>query len=179
MIGTPSHVAGQIEGQTIDRRTDISRPASFLPDHGSKPFQGHRLGRQKIIQDDPVWPSKLMQIPSELDRVARARQGADHRYQTARSPKHWRALPSARGAGRSPSARAQRPAARRRRNLGRREGQRRSRRPSRSTSDGFRPACSSTWRKAGGGTRGKKNQRLVARVARPSIQNRTTPDSSW
>ena len=91
MIGTPSYMSPeQIQGQTIDHRTDIFSAGilfyQFLT--GQKPFEGQQWAlAKKIIQDDPVWPSKLVQIPSEIDRVvARAMAKApEHRYQRARA----------------------------------------------------------------------------------------------
>ena len=90
MIGTPSHMSPeQIQGQTIDRRTDIFSAGIVFYQilTGQKPFEGAGWAlAKKIIQDDPVWPSKLMQIPPEIDRVvarALAKEAAD-RYQTAR-----------------------------------------------------------------------------------------------
>jgi eukaryotic-like serine/threonine-protein kinase len=91
IIGTPSHMSPeQIQGQPIDRRTDIFSAGivfyQFLT--GKKPFEGTQWAlAKKIIQDDPVWPSTLMEIPAELDRVmARALAKApEHRYQTARA----------------------------------------------------------------------------------------------
>jgi eukaryotic-like serine/threonine-protein kinase len=91
MIGTLSYMSPeQIQGQTIDRRTDIFSAGivfyQFLT--GQKPFQGTQWElAKKIVQDDPVWPSTLMQIPSEIDRVvARAlAKLPEHRYQSARS----------------------------------------------------------------------------------------------
>jgi len=55
---------------------------------GQKPFEGTQWAlAKKIIQDDPVWPSTLVQIPAAIDRVvARALAKApENRYQTARS----------------------------------------------------------------------------------------------
>ena len=91
VIGTPSHMSPeQIQGQPIDRRTDIFSAGivfyQFLT--GKKPFEGGQWAlAKKIIQDDPVWPSTLMEIPAELDRVmARALAKApEQRYQTARA----------------------------------------------------------------------------------------------
>jgi serine/threonine-protein kinase len=91
MVGTPSHMSPeQIQGQTIDRRTDIFSAGivfyQFLT--GQKPFEGNGWAlAKKIVQDDPVWPSSLVQIPPEIDRVvarALAKQ-LEHRYQSARS----------------------------------------------------------------------------------------------
>ena len=79
----------QIQGQTIDRRTDIFSAGivfyQFLT--GKKPFEGSQFVlQQKIVQEDPVWPSQLVQIPPDIDRVvarALAKQ-PEHRYQSAR-----------------------------------------------------------------------------------------------
>ncbi|HEY3077240.1 MAG TPA: serine/threonine-protein kinase [Burkholderiales bacterium] len=90
MVGTPSYMSPeQIQGQTIDRRTDIFSAGIVFYQllTGQKPFQGGQWElAKKIVQDDPVWPSTLMQIPPAIDRVvarAMAKQ-AEHRYQRAR-----------------------------------------------------------------------------------------------
>jgi len=91
MVGTPSHMSPEhIQGQQIDRRTDIFSAGIVLYQllTGQKPFEGAGWAlAKKIVQDDPVWPSQLVQIPPTLDRViARAlAKHADQRYQTARS----------------------------------------------------------------------------------------------
>ena len=90
VIGTPSYMSPeQIQGATLDRRTDIFSAGivfyQFLT--GQKPFEGTQWAlAKKIIQDDPVWPSKLAQVPPEIDRVvARAlAKEPEHRYQSAR-----------------------------------------------------------------------------------------------
>jgi serine/threonine-protein kinase len=91
MIGTLSYMSPeQLQGQTIDRRTDIFSAGivfyQFLT--GQKPFEGTQWAlAKKIIQDDPVWPSSIMELPPAIDRmVARALAKApEHRYQSARS----------------------------------------------------------------------------------------------
>ena len=91
IVGTPSYMSPeQIQGAPIDRRTDIFSAGvvfyEFLT--GKKPFEGTQWGlAKKIIQDDPVWPSTLVQIPPAIDRViARAlAKEPEHRYQTARA----------------------------------------------------------------------------------------------
>jgi serine/threonine protein kinase len=90
MVGTLSYISPeQLQGQTIDRRTDIFSAGvlfyQFLT--GQKPFAGTQWElAKKIIQDDPVWPSALVQIPPAIDRVvARALAKApEHRYPSAR-----------------------------------------------------------------------------------------------
>jgi serine/threonine protein kinase len=90
IVGTPSYMSPeQIQGQTIDRRTDIFSAGvvfyQFLT--GKKPFEGTQWElAKKIIMEDPVWPSQLMQIPPVIDRVvARAlAKEPEHRYQSAR-----------------------------------------------------------------------------------------------
>ena len=55
---------------------------------GLKPFEGTQWAlAKKIVQDDPVKPSSIVQVPPEIDRVvARAlAKEPDHRYQTAGS----------------------------------------------------------------------------------------------
>jgi serine/threonine-protein kinase len=90
VVGTPSYMSPeQIQGQTIDRRTDIFSAGIILYQFltWQKPFEGTQwVLATKIIQEDPVWPSQLVQVSPELDRVvarALAKQ-ADQRYQTAR-----------------------------------------------------------------------------------------------
>ncbi|MEO8144423.1 MAG: serine/threonine-protein kinase [Betaproteobacteria bacterium] len=91
MVGTPSYMSPeQIQGQKVDRRTDIFSAGiifyQFLT--GQKPFEGTQFAlQQKIVMEDPVWPSAIVQVPPEYDRVmARAlAKDVDHRYQTARS----------------------------------------------------------------------------------------------
>ena len=91
VIGTPSYMSPeQIQGQTVDHRTDIFSAGvlfyQFLT--GQKPFEGQQWAlAKKIIQDDPVWPSTLVQIPPSIDRVvARAMAKApEQRYQRARN----------------------------------------------------------------------------------------------
>ena len=91
MVGTPSYMSPeQIQGQQVDRRTDIFSAGiifyQFLT--GQKPFEGTQFAlQQKIVQDDPVWPSSLVQVPPEYDRViARAlAKDVEHRYQSARA----------------------------------------------------------------------------------------------
>jgi len=91
MIGTLSYMSPeQLQGQAIDRRSDIFSAGvlfyQFLT--GQKPFEGTQWAlAKKIIQDDPVWPSTIVQIPPVIDRVvARALAKApEHRYQSARA----------------------------------------------------------------------------------------------
>jgi eukaryotic-like serine/threonine-protein kinase len=90
LIGTPSYMSPeQIQGQTIDRRSDVFSAGILLYQllTWKKPFSGSQWElAKKIIEDDPVWPSKVVEIPPELDRVvarAMAKQ-PERRYQTAR-----------------------------------------------------------------------------------------------
>jgi serine/threonine-protein kinase len=91
VIGTPSYMSPeQIQGQPIDRRTDIFSAGVLFYQllTGQKPFEGTQWAlAKKIIQDDPVWPSSLVEIPSAIDRVvARALAKAPaNRYQSART----------------------------------------------------------------------------------------------
>jgi serine/threonine-protein kinase len=80
----------QIQGEPIDHRTDIFSAGiifyQFLT--GQKPFEGTQWAlAKKIIQDEPTRPSKLVQVPPEIDRViARAlAKKPEARYQSARS----------------------------------------------------------------------------------------------
>ena len=90
-IGTPSYMSPeQIQGQPLDRRTDIFSAGIVFYQllTGKKPFEsGSTFGLQaKIVQDDPAWPSTVVQVPPEFDRVvARAlAKDAGKRYPTAR-----------------------------------------------------------------------------------------------
>ena len=90
IVGTPSYMSPeQIQGQKLDGRSDIFSAGIIFYQllTGKKPFEGNQFALQKqIIEDTPPWPSQLMQIPAEIDRVvarAMAKQ-PDQRYQTAR-----------------------------------------------------------------------------------------------
>jgi serine/threonine protein kinase len=91
MVGTPSYMSPeQIQGQQVDRRTDIFSAGiifyQFLT--GQKPFEGTQFVlQQKIVLEDPVWPSAVVQVPPAFDRVvARAlAKDIEQRYQSARS----------------------------------------------------------------------------------------------
>ena len=91
VVGTPAYMSPeQVQGEPIDRRTDIFSAGiifyQFLT--GQKPFDGTGWAlAKKIIQDEPVRPSKLVQVPPEIDRViARAlAKKPEDRYQSARS----------------------------------------------------------------------------------------------
>ena len=90
IIGTPSYMSPeQIQGQSIDRRTDIFSAGILFYQllTGQKPFEGTQWAlAKKIIQDDPVWPSLLAPVPTDIDRVvARAMAKLpDARYPSAR-----------------------------------------------------------------------------------------------
>jgi eukaryotic-like serine/threonine-protein kinase len=91
VVGTPSYMSPeQIQGQKVDHRTDIFSAGivfyQFLT--GKKPFEGTQWElAKKIIMEDPVWPSQIMQLPPEIDRVvARAlAKEPEQRYQSARA----------------------------------------------------------------------------------------------
>jgi eukaryotic-like serine/threonine-protein kinase len=90
LIGTPSYMSPeQIQGQTIDRRSDVFSAGILFYQllTWKKPVSGSQWElAKKIIEDDPVWPSKVVEIPPELDRVvarAMAKQ-PERRYQSAR-----------------------------------------------------------------------------------------------
>ena len=90
MVGTPAYMSPeQTQGQKVDRRTDIFSAGILFYEllTGKKPFTGTQWGLAKaIIEDDPVWPSKIVQVPAEFDRVvarALAKDPAD-RYPSAR-----------------------------------------------------------------------------------------------
>ena len=90
IIGTPSYMSPeQVQGQTIDRRTDVWAAGVILYQllTWKKPFEGTQWALQKkIIEDDPVWPSQVVEIPADFDKVvARAlAKDPERRYQTAR-----------------------------------------------------------------------------------------------
>jgi serine/threonine-protein kinase len=90
VIGTPSYMSPeQTQGQPIDHRTDLFSAGILFYQllTGEKPFDGTGWGlAKKIIQDDPVWPSTILEVPPAFDRVvakALAKE-PDQRYQTAR-----------------------------------------------------------------------------------------------
>jgi serine/threonine protein kinase len=90
VVGTPSYMSPeQIQGQTVDRRTDIFSAGIIFYQYltGQKPFEGTQFVlQQKIVMEDPVWPSSIVQVPPEFDRVvARAlAKEVEQRYQSAR-----------------------------------------------------------------------------------------------
>ena len=89
IVGTPSYMSPeQIQGQPLDGRTDIFSAGIILYQllTWKKPFEGGTWELQKkIIEDDPVWPSTIMELPPELDRVIAKALAKDpeRRYQTA------------------------------------------------------------------------------------------------
>jgi len=91
LLGTPSYMSPeQIQGQPIDRRSDIFSAGVLFYQllTGQKPFEGTQWAlAKKIVQDDPVWPSALVQIPAVFDQVvSRALAKApERRYPNARS----------------------------------------------------------------------------------------------
>jgi len=90
VIGTPSYMSPeQTQGQALDHRTDLFSTGVMFYQllTGRKPFEGTGFALQKkIIQDDPVWPSQLIEVPPTFDRVvARAlAKEPDDRYPTAK-----------------------------------------------------------------------------------------------
>jgi serine/threonine-protein kinase len=90
IIGTPSYMSPeQTQGQTIDHRTDLFSAGIVFYQllTGVKPFDGTGWGlAKKIIQDDPVWPSTILEVPPTFDRVVgkALAKDPDQRYQTAR-----------------------------------------------------------------------------------------------
>ncbi|MGQ0656386.1 MAG: serine/threonine protein kinase [Betaproteobacteria bacterium] len=91
VIGTPSYMSPeQMQGQPIDRRTDIWAAGVVFYQllTGVKPFEGGNWAlAKKIIMEDPVWPSQVVQINPVMDRVvARAlAKEPEKRYQSARA----------------------------------------------------------------------------------------------
>jgi eukaryotic-like serine/threonine-protein kinase len=90
IVGTPSYMSPeQIQSQPIDRRSDVFSAGIIFYQllTWQKPFQGTQWElAKKIIEDDPVWPSRLVQIPADIDKVvarALAKQ-PDRRYASAR-----------------------------------------------------------------------------------------------
>ncbi len=92
IVGTPAYMSPeQIEGGEIDRRTDIFSAGIILYQFltGEKPFTGTSTWTiaKKILQDEPVMPSRLNTNISPLfDKiVAKAlAKNMNQRYQTAR-----------------------------------------------------------------------------------------------
>ena len=91
MVGTPAYMSPeQIQGQKIDRRTDIFSAGVILYQFltGQRPFQGGGAWTmaKKIVHDDPPAPSSLIAtVPHGFDRVvSRAlAKHPDKRYQSA------------------------------------------------------------------------------------------------
>jgi hypothetical protein len=92
MVGTPAYMSPeQIQGQRIDRRTDIFSAGIILYQFltGQKPFTGEGAWTvaKKIVQDDPPMPSSInVALSPEFDRVvAKAlAKDPDQRFATAR-----------------------------------------------------------------------------------------------
>src|SRR6266704_825155 len=92
MVGTPAYMSPeQIQGQRIDRRTDIFSAGIILYQFltGQKPFTGEGAWTvaKKIIQEDPPMPSSInVALSPEFDRVvAKAlAKNPDQRFATAR-----------------------------------------------------------------------------------------------
>src|SRR5437762_10228747 len=92
VVGTPAYMSPeQIQGQRIDRRTDIFSAGVILYQFltGQKPFTGEGAWTvaKKIIQEDPPMPSSInMALSPEFDRVvAKAlAKNPDQRFATAR-----------------------------------------------------------------------------------------------
>src|SRR6266704_2957295 len=96
MVGTPAYMSPeQIQGQRIDRRTDIFSAGIILYQFltGQKPFTGEGAWTvaKKIIQEDPPMPSSInVALSPEFDRVvAKAlAKNPDQRFATAREFAH-------------------------------------------------------------------------------------------
>src|SRR6266699_2179438 len=92
MVGTPAYMSPEeIQGQRIDRRTDIFSAGIILYQFltGQKPFTGEGAWTvaKKIVQDDPPMPSSLnVALSPEFDQVvAKAlAKNPDQRFATAR-----------------------------------------------------------------------------------------------
>jgi serine/threonine protein kinase len=92
VVGTPAYMSPeQIEGQRVDRRSDIFSAGIILYQFltGQKPFTGEGAWTvaRKIIQEDPPMPSTLnVEVPRQYDDVvARAlAKNPEGRFPTAR-----------------------------------------------------------------------------------------------
>jgi serine/threonine-protein kinase len=92
VVGTPAYMSPeQIEGQRVDRRSDIFSAGIILYQFltGQKPFTGEGAWTvaRKILQEDPPMPSTLnVEVPREYDRVvAKAlTKNPEGRFATAR-----------------------------------------------------------------------------------------------
>jgi serine/threonine protein kinase len=89
IVGTPSYMSPeQIQGQKLDGRTDVFSAGIIFYQllTWKKPFEGGTWELQKkIIEDDPIWPSTIMELAPEYDRVIAKALAKDpeQRYQTA------------------------------------------------------------------------------------------------
>jgi eukaryotic-like serine/threonine-protein kinase len=92
VVGTPAYMSPeQIQGQSIDRRTDIFSAGVILYQFltGQKPFTGEGAWTvaKKIIQEDPPMPSSInVALSPEFDRVVAKALAKDpgQRFATAR-----------------------------------------------------------------------------------------------
>src|SRR5882672_10716150 len=92
VVGTPAYMSPeQIQGQRIDRRTDIFSAGVILYQFltGQKPFTGEGAWtvQKKIVQDDPPAPSSInVALSPEFDRVVAKALAKDpnQRFATAR-----------------------------------------------------------------------------------------------
>ena len=91
VIGTPSYMSPeQMQGSPVDRRSDVWAAGVVFYQllTGQKPFEGSNWAlAKKVIMEDPVWPSKVVQVNPVLDRVvARAlAKDPEGRYQSAKA----------------------------------------------------------------------------------------------
>jgi len=93
VVGTPSYMSPeQIQGNTLDRRTDIFSAGVILYEFltGAKPFQGTGVWTiaKKIINEEPPAPSQIRNSISPLYDAIVAKalaKAVEKRYQTARS----------------------------------------------------------------------------------------------
>ena len=90
IVGTPSYMSPeQVQGQPLDRRTDVWAAGVVLYQllTWKKPFEGTQWALQKkIIEDDPVWPSQVVEVSADFDKVMAKALAKDpaRRYQTAK-----------------------------------------------------------------------------------------------
>lgn len=90
MVGTPAYMSPeQMQGQRPDFRSDLFSVGILFYElvTGQRPFSGTQWGLAKmIIEDDPAWPSTIVQVPPAIDRVVAKALAKDpaRRYESAR-----------------------------------------------------------------------------------------------
>ncbi|MDA0225625.1 MAG: serine/threonine-protein kinase, partial [Proteobacteria bacterium] len=90
MVGTPAYMSPeQMQGQRLDFRSDLFSIGILFYEMltGQRPFSGTQWALAKmIIEDDPAWPSTIVQVPPAFDRVVAKALAKDpaKRYASAR-----------------------------------------------------------------------------------------------